>query len=180
MTAARLRERFAAAASEHRAALVVYLTAGDPSPAATADIIAAAARGGADVIELGVPFSDPSADGRAIQAAMERALAAGGGLVPALDAVAAARAAGVTVPIVLFGYYNPVLSYGEVKLANDAADAGADGFLVVDLPPEEAGTLRDAAIARGMDLVPLIAPTSHEERVRLAADTATSFIYYVS
>src|SRR5690606_3456828 len=76
--------------------------------------------------------------------------------------------------------YNPVLSYGEVALANDAADAGADGFLVVDLPPEESGTLRDAAIARGMDLVPLIAPTSHAERVRLAGETATSFVYYVS
>ena len=102
------------------------------------------------------------------------------GVPPMREAVAAARAAGVDVPIVLFGYYNPVMSYGELKLATDAADAGADGFLVVDLPPEEAGPLREAAIARNMDLIPLIAPTSHEARVQLAASTATSFIYYVS
>ncbi len=180
MTAARLRERFAAAASEHRAALVVYLTAGDPSPAATADIIAAAARGGADVIELGVPFSDPSADGRAIQAAMERALAAGGGLVPALDAVAAARAAGVTVPIVLFGYYNPIFVFGVERFAAAAAAAGVDAVLTVDVPIEELDELATPLAAHDVGVVPLVAPTSTALRIAAVRGLAPPFVYYIS
>jgi tryptophan synthase alpha chain len=175
----RIQQAFERAQQEQRAALVIYLCAGDPDLATTVRLVCAAADAGADVIELGMPFSDPTADGPTIQKASERALAKGTTMRGAIDVVREVRKTH-QVPVLLFGYYNPVLSYGEVKLANDAADAGADGFLVVDLPPEEAGPLRDAAVARGMDLVPLIAPTSHEERVRLAADTATSFIYYVS
>ncbi|MCB9658047.1 MAG: tryptophan synthase subunit alpha [Sandaracinaceae bacterium] len=175
----RIQEAFERAEREQRAALIIYLCAGDPDLATTARLVCAAADAGADIIELGMPFSDPTADGAAIQKASERALAGGTTMRGALDVVATVRKTH-DVPVLLFGYYNPVLSYGEVKLANDAADAGADGFLVVDLPPEEAGTLRDAAVARGLDIVPLIAPTSHEARVQLAAQTATSFIYYVS
>ena len=175
----RIQQAFERAEREQRAALIIYLCAGDPDLDTTARLVCAAADAGADIIELGMPFSDPTADGEAIQKASERALAKGATMRGALDVVAAVRETH-QVPVLLFGYYNPVLSYGELKLANEAADAGADGFLVVDLPPEEAGTLRDASIARGMDIVPLIAPTSHAERVRLAAETATSFIYYVS
>ncbi len=175
----RIQQAFERAQDAERAALVIYLCAGDPDLATTARLVCAAADAGADVIELGMPFSDPTADGPTIQKASERALAAGATMGGVLEVVREVRKTH-QVPILLFGYYNPLLSYGEVKLANEAADAGADGFLVVDLPPEESGTLRDAAIARGMDLVPLIAPTSHEERMRLAAETATSFVYYVS
>jgi len=175
----RIQQAFERASHEKRAALVIYLCAGDPDLATTVRLVCAAADAGADVIELGMPFSDPTADGPTIQKASERALQKGTTVSGALEVVREVRKTH-QVPVLLFGYYNPVLSYGELKLANDAADAGADGFLVVDLPPEEAGPLREAAIARGMDLVPLIAPTSHEERVRLAAATATSFVYYVS
>ena len=180
VTAARLRARLAAVAADRRAALIVYLTAGDPSPAATAGLIAAAARGGADVIELGVPFSDPSADGRAIQAAMERALAAGGGLVSALAAVAAARAAGVDVPIVLFGYYNPIFVHGVERFAAAAAAAGVDAALTVDLPIEELDELAGPLAAHGLGVVPLLAPTSTPERIARLRPLAPPFVYYIS
>jgi len=175
----RLAAAFAKANGEGRAALVIYLCAGDPSLEATPELIVAAAESGADVIEVGMPFSDPTADGPAIQRASERALAAGASLHGVLGAVRAARAR-TEVPIVLFGYYNPILVYGERRLVDDAAAAGVDGFLVVDLPPEECEPLRDPAVARGLDWVPLVAPTSNEWRVELAAGTATSFVYYVS
>lgn len=175
----RIADAFSRAEGEGRAALVIYLCAGDPDLDTTVRLVCAAADAGADVIELGMPFSDPTADGPAIQQASERALAGGATLAGVLDVVRKVRTTH-DVPIMLFGYYNPVMSYGEAALANDAADAGADGFLVVDLPPEEAGPLREAAVARDMDIVPLVAPTSREDRVALAAKSATSFIYYVS
>ena len=137
MTAAHLRARLDACRADGRAALVVYVTAGDPDAAQAVDIVAAIAAAGADVIELGVPFSDPSADGAAIQAAMERALAAGGGLHQALATVAAVRARGVTTPIVLFGYYNPLFVMGVERFAAAAAAAGVDAVLTVDLPIDE-------------------------------------------
>ena len=180
MTAARLRARLAAVAAERRAALIVYLTAGDPTPAATAALIAAAARGGADVIELGVPFSDPSADGRAIQAAMERALAAGGGLAAALASVAEARAAGVDVPIVLFGYYNPIFVYGVARFAAAAAAAGVDATLTVDLPSEELAELAEPLAAEGVGVIPLLAPTSTPARFAAVQALAPAFVYYIS
>jgi tryptophan synthase alpha chain len=175
----RIADAFAKARNENRAALVIYLCAGDPNLPATTDLVVAAAEAGADVVELGVPFSDPTADGPAIQRAAERSLRGGTTVAKVLETVRAIRLR-TDVPILLFGYYNPILSYGEEKLVVDAADSGADGFLVVDLPPEESQVLRDSAIARGLDFVPLVAPTSNPGRIEQAADAATSFIYYVS
>ncbi len=175
----RLADAFARSRMERRPALVIYLCAGDPDLDTTPKLVRAAVEAGADVIELGVPFSDPTADGVAIQRASERSLARGTTLRGVLGVVRALRES-TEVPIVLFGYYNPILAYGEVKLAGDAADAGVDGLLVVDLPPEEGTLLRESAAARGVDFVPLVAPTSDELRVKLAAEAATSFVYYVS
>jgi tryptophan synthase alpha chain len=177
---ARISEAFAKAKAEGRAALVIYLCAGDPDLATTVRLVEAAAQAGADVIELGMPFSDPTADGPAIQRASERALKAGAHLAGVLDAVRQVRARGVAVPILLFGYYNPILRYGEARLVDDAADAGADGVLVVDLPPEECASLREPIVRRGLDYVPLVAPTSTDARQRLASEQATAFVYYVS
>jgi tryptophan synthase alpha chain len=175
----RIADAFDDARSEGRAALVIYLCAGDPDLGTTEDLVVEAAKSGADVIELGVPFSEPTADGPAIQRAAERSLAGGTTLAKVLQSVAAIRKR-TDVPILLFGYYNPILAYGERKLVEDAAEAGADGFLVVDLPPEESAELRHWAIEKGLDFVPLVAPTSNPERIARAAEVATSFIYYVS
>jgi tryptophan synthase alpha chain len=175
----RIADAFDNARKEGRSALVIYLCAGDPDLSTTADLVVAAAEAGADVIELGVPFSDPTADGPAIQRAAERSLRGGTTLAKVLDTVREIRSR-TEVPILLFGYYNPILSYGEQQLVDDAADAGADGFLVVNLPPEESAGLRGPAVEKGLDFVPLVAPTSNPERIAQAADAATSFIYYVS
>jgi len=175
----RIADAFTRASAEERAALVIYICAGDPNLRATEDLVVAAAEAGADVVELGVPFSDPTADGPAIQRAAERALAGGTTLAGVLQVVRAIRKR-TDVPILLFGYYNPILAYGESKLVDDAAGAGADGFLVVNLPPEESGALRTPAIEKGLDFVPLVAPTSNPDRIQQAAQAATSFIYYVS
>jgi len=175
----RIADAFNEARSENRAALVIYLCAGDPDLRTTEDLVVAAAESGADVIELGVPFSDPTADGPAIQRAAERALRGGATLAKVLQTVAAVRER-TDVPILLFGYYNPILSYGERKLVEDAAAAGADGFLVVNLPPEESEGLRGPSVEHGLDFVPLVAPTSDPARIAKAAEAATSFIYYVS
>jgi tryptophan synthase alpha chain len=181
-TATRLRERFAACKAEGRAALVVYLTAGDPSGTIedTVAILRAVAHAGADVIELGVPFSDPSADGTAIQAAMERALAAGAGLHHALDAVRAARGAGLDVPIVLFGYYNPMFVMGVDMFAAQAAASGIDAVLTVDLPVDELDELRLPLAAHGVGVIPLLAPTSTDARIARVAALEPAFVYYIS
>src|SRR5688572_33491344 len=128
----RLRAAFDRAAAENRAALVAYLTFADPDPTTSVAVVEAACRAGADVIELGVPFSDPSADGPSIQRAMERALAAGGSLMGALDAVAELRRRGIATPIVLFGYYNPIFVMGTAQFARRAAETGVDAVLTVD------------------------------------------------
>ncbi|UJR78825.1 tryptophan synthase subunit alpha [Sandaracinus amylolyticus] len=175
----RIAQAFERAAAEKRPALITYLCAGDPDLASTPDLIVAIAEAGADVIELGVPFSDPTADGPVIQRASERALRAGATVSGVLDAVRAARAR-TSVPILLFGYYNPLAARGEAKVVREAKDAGADGFLVVDLPPEEAPPLRDHVVALGLDWVPLVAPTSTPARVARAAEVATSFVYVIS
>lgn len=176
---ARIGAAFAKAAREERAALVVYLAGGDPSLALTSELIVRVAEAGADVVEVGMPFSDPSADGATIQRASERALAAGATLAGLLEAIRVARER-VDVPIVLFGYYNPILRFGEARLARAAKAAGVDGLLVVDLPPELAAPLLDPARAEGLDMVPLVAPTSTPERIAAAARVAGSFLYYVS
>lgn len=178
----RIRTRFNTCSAEKRAALVIYVTAGDPhgSLDETVAIVRSAAAAGADVIELGVPFSDPSADGAAIQRGMERALAAGAGLQHALDAVAAVRASQCEVPIVLFGYYNPIFVMGVEAFAARAARAGVDAVLTVDLPVDEIDELRLPLEMRGVGVVPLVAPTSTRERIMRVAALDPPFVYYIS
>jgi tryptophan synthase alpha chain len=175
----RLNETFARVQKEGRAALVAYFCAGDPDADTTVEVAVAAAEQGVDILELGMPFSDPTADGVAIQRASERALAKGMTLTKALEVARRVRERS-SVPIVLFGYYNPIMSYGEEKLARDAKAAGVDGLLVVDLPPEECAPLHLPLREQGLALVPLVAPTSVDARVALAGSVADSFIYYVS
>ena len=179
----RLDDRMAQLGAEGKKALVAYLCMGDPSTSESVDLAVACAEAGADVLELGVPFSDPSADGPAIARASERALAAGGGLEAALEAARAIRAR-TAAPLVLFGYYNPIFVFGEARLAAAAKDAGVDALLVVDLPVDEAAPLRAVCKERGLSLVPLLAPTSDDGRVALMRAAATAcpagFAYYVS
>jgi tryptophan synthase alpha chain len=175
----RIAETFARAAAAGRAALVPYLTAGDPDLATTHDCVLAAVDAGADAIELGVPFSDPMADGPVIQRSSARALAAGTSLRRVLELVGELRQRS-DVPIVLFGYYNPFMQYGLTSLARDAKAAGADGFLCVDAPPEESGELRAAAEVNDLDVIALLAPTTPVARVRTIARTARGFLYFVS
>jgi len=180
----RLDALFARAASKKKKVLVAYLCVGDPSVEESLEIARAAVRAGADALELGVPFSDPTADGPAIARASQRAIAAGGGFDATARVARALRADFPDVPIVLFGYYNPIWVRGEARAVAEAADAGADAFLVVDLPLEEAAPLRDLAAARGLSVVPLLAPTSSRDRVagvRAAAGKhPLGFVYYVS
>jgi tryptophan synthase alpha chain len=171
---------FGRAAQEGRAALVAYLTAGYPTPEATPGLVAALQAGGADLIELGVPFSDPVADGPAIQRASQRALEAGMTPEGCMALAAALRADGIAAPLVLMGYYNPILSYGVGAYAARCAEAGVDGLIVPDLPPEEAGPLREACMARGLALVYLVAPTSSPERLAHIAAETSGFLYVVS
>ncbi|HEY0476093.1 MAG TPA: tryptophan synthase subunit alpha [Kofleriaceae bacterium] len=175
-----LRAVFDRGARDHRAVLVAYLTFGDPDPATSIEVLAACAEAGAGVIELGVPFSDPSADGPSIQRAMERALDAGGSLAGALDAVAALRRRGVTTPIVLFGYYNPIFVMGPEVFAARAAAAGVDAVLTVDLPIDELDELAGPLAAHGVAVVPLIAPTSTPDRIARLARFAPPFVYYIT
>ena len=175
----RIARAFATAQRENRAALVIYLCAGDPDLDTTVDLVLAAAEAGADVIELGMPFSDPTADGPVIQRASERALRAGASLRGVLDVARRIRARS-EVPIVLFGYYNPILAFGEQPLAAAAKAAGIDGLLVVDLPPEEGASMLSALSEHGLELVPLIAPTTSPARAARIAEVAGSFLYYVS
>lgn len=176
----RLAGRFAALADNHRRALVTYITAGDPAPASTVDLLHALAESGADVLELGVPFSDPTADGPSIQAAHERALAHRVRLADALDMVAEFRRANDSTPVVLMGYLNPIEAMGEIAFADAAAAAGVDGVIAVDLPPEEAAPLHALLRERGIDLIFLVAPTTTEARIARIAALASGFIYHVS
>jgi tryptophan synthase alpha chain len=179
----RLVERMAACRARGEKALVAYLTAGDPTLDETVELVVEAARAGADVIELGMPWSDPSADGPVIQRAMERALSTGGAAGRTVDKtleVARRVRAQTDVPIVLFGYYNPLFVYGESRLARAAREAGVDGVLVVDLPPEEAAGLDGALGGEGLVRVPLLAPTTSPERARAIAAPGGGFAYYVA
>lgn len=176
----RLRAAFDRAAAENRAALVAYLTFADPDPTTSVTIVEAACRAGADVIELGVPFSDPSADGPSIQRAMERALDAGGSLPGALAAVAELRRRGITTPVVLFGYYNPIFVMGTTSFAARAAEAGVDAVLTVDLPIDEIAELAGPLSGQGIDVIPLVAPTSTPERIARLGSLRAPFVYYIS
>ena len=175
----RLQHRFAKLASERRAGLVTFVTAGDPDAKTSAAILAGLPRAGADVIELGMPFSDPMADGPAIQASSQRALKAGASLKATLAQVRVFRAVDGETPLVLMGYYNPIYIYGKDKFVTDAADAGVDGLIVVDLPPEE-DELRGPAAAAGLDFIYLATPTSDDARLPVVVKNARGFLYYVS
>ncbi len=160
-------------------ALVVYLTAGDPDLQTTRGLILALEQAGVDVIEIGVPFSDPTADGPVIQAASQRALHRGVTLSGILDMIESLREVS-DIPIVLFGYYNPIFSYGNERFAARAKRAGVDGILVVDLPPEESHELRQHTDITGLDFISLIAPTTSDNRIARIAKNATGFLYYIS
>ena len=164
---------------ERRAAFIPYLTGGDPDFATCGRLLEALAAGGADLIELGVPFSDPIADGPVNQRAAARALAGGASLSAVLDLVARYRDR-LGVPIVLFTYFNPILAAGIERFAERAQASGVDGVLCVDLPPDEAGELVPALRARDIDTIFLLAPTSDRKRIRRVAESSTGFVYYVS
>jgi tryptophan synthase alpha chain len=180
----RIDRRFAALRAQGRKAVIPYVTAGDPFADATPDILHGLVAGGADVIELGVPFSDPMADGPVIQKASERALAKGIGLVDVLAMVRAFREKDADTPVVLMGYANPVEQYdhrhGAGTFVRDAAAAGVDGVLVVDYPPEESVEFGRSLRAAGLAPIFLLAPTSTEARIRQVAELAAGYVYYVS
>ncbi|KAK8198300.1 tryptophan synthase beta chain [Phyllosticta paracitricarpa] len=175
-----IRKTFQQCKKEQRAALVTYVTAGFPTPQETPDVLLAMEAGGADIIELGMPFTDPIADGPTIQKANTVALKHGVNTPQVLQMVRDARAKGLRAPVMLMGYYNPLLSYGEEKMLQDAKEAGVNGFIIVDLPPEEAVRFRNFCSTYGLSYIPLIAPATSDARMRVLCKIADSFIYVVS
>lgn len=175
----RIETTFAALKQRQETALIPFVTAGDPDLDVTAEIILTLVEAGADLIELGVPFSDPMADGPTIQAASERALAAGTTLSGVLQLVSGVRKKSA-VPLILMGYYNPIFCYGVERFAQDAATAGVDGLLLVDLPPEEVSEISAVMHEAGIALITLLAPTTPPERMKRLASTAEGYLYYVS
>ena len=175
----RIETTFAALKQRRETALIPFITAGDPDLGTTADLILTLVEAGADMVELGVPFSDPMADGPTIQAASERALAAGTTLAGILQLVADVRKK-TQVPLILMGYYNPVFCYGSEQFIRDAAAAGVDALLLVDLPPEEADEINAVMEESGVDLITLLAPTTPRERMERLAAAAKGYLYYVS
>ena len=176
----RIDTRFAALKKEGRAALVTFVMAGDPDLSTSRAIIKSLPKAGADVIEIGMPFSDPMADGPAIQAAGQRALKAGIGLRRTLALARRLRSGDDATPIVLMGYYNPIYRYGVDRFVSDAVDAGVDGAIVVDLPPEEDAELAGPARAAGLDIIRLATPTSDDDRLPRIVAGAGGFLYYVA
>ncbi|MEH6421141.1 tryptophan synthase subunit alpha [Pseudomonas sp. CGJS7] len=176
----RIDAKFQQLQAAKRKALIPFLTAGDPSLEATVPAMHALVEAGADVIELGVPFSDPMADGPTIQRSSERAIARGAGLGWVLQAVREFRGRDGDTPVVLMGYLNPIEIRGAERFASDAVAAGVDGVLLVDLPPEEAAELRAAFAATGLALILLASPTTTDERIALLCDDAQGYLYYVS
>ncbi len=176
----RIAETFARLRAQGRKALIPYITLGFPERESALELVPALVEAGADLVELGVPFSDPLADGATIQAASQRALANGMTPTLALEQIARLRAQGLTVPFIWMGYYNPILQMGLEAFAQRAAEAGLDGVIVPDLPPEEADALQQALQAHDLDLIFLLAPTSDETRIREVARRSTGFIYLVS
>jgi tryptophan synthase alpha chain len=176
----RIEQRFATLAREGRAALVTFTMAGDPDPRTALAILKALPKAGADVIELGMPFTDPMADGPAVQAAGLRALKAGQTLKRTLACVRDFRKADDTTPIVLMGYYNPIYVYGVERFLTDAKAAGVDGFIVVDLPPEEDDELCLPALNAGLNFVRLATPTTDDKRLPAVLANTSGFVYYVS
>src|ERR1700691_3346817 len=176
----RIDRRFAALAKEGRAALVTFTMAGDPDYATSVAVLKALPKAGADVIELGMPFTDPMADGPAIQAAGLRALAAGANMKKTLAAVREFRGTDDATPIVLMGYYNPIYIYGVDKFLTDAKAAGVDGLIVVDLPPEEDTELCLPALKAGFNFIRLATPTTDDKRLPAVLANTSGFVYYVS
>ena len=176
----RIERRFAQLKQESRAGLVIFLTAGDPDPDTSFALLSSLAEAGADLIEIGMPFSDPMADGPSVQAAGLRALKAGTTLRGTLAMVRRLRERDPDTPYVLMGYYNPIYRYGVEAFAKDAVAAGVDGAIIVDLPPEEDEELAGPARAAGLDIVRLATPTSDEARLPAVVNHASGFIYYVA
>jgi tryptophan synthase alpha chain len=179
MAISRIAKTFRELRARNESALVPFVVAGDPDLDTTRKIVREFEARGADLIELGVPFSDPMADGPANQRAAARGLGAGASIAAILAMVSELRSE-TEIPIILFGYYNPIFHYGCDRLCADAARAGIDGLLVVDLPPEDAGELKKPARANGLDLIYLLAPTTPIERARKVVRSASGFLYYVS
>ncbi len=176
----RIAATFARLRAEHRAALIPFVEAFDPDRATSLALLTGMATVGADIIEIGVPFTDPMADGPTIQAAGRRALKAGATLLGVLDLVREFRAGNDHTPLVLMGYLNPLLNHGIERFCAHAAAAGVDGLIVVDLPTEEADLLLPAAAANGLDVIRLVAPTTSDERLPLVLAGSSGFVYYVS
>ena len=176
----RIAGRFAQLRRAGRAAFIPFITAGDPDAETSLAILEKLPAAGADLIELGVPFSDPMADGPAIQASSRRAILGGMTLARVLDIVRRFRAKDAATPLVLMGYYNPVHAYGTARFAKDAAKAGVDGLITVDLPPEEDVVLRVPAAAQQLDIIRLATPTTDEHRLEKILSAASGFLYYVS
>ena len=180
MSGDRIAQKFKQLDGEGRTGLILFLTAGCPDLEATLELVPALAEAGADCIELGVPFSDPLADGTTIQASSFQALGNGVTLDSCISLVARLRDRLPDTPLVLMGYYNPILSYGLQRFGDDAHRAGVDGVIVADLPSDEAGPLLEVCVPRGIHIIPLLAPTSTDQRVERACRVASGFIYCVS
>jgi tryptophan synthase alpha chain len=176
----RISELFARTRAEGRSAVIPFVPAGWPEFGATPEIVQAAIDGGADAIELGLPFSDPLADGATNQQAYYESLEQGTTPVTLLDTVRSLRASGITIPIIVMGYVNPMTSYGADRWVTDAVEAGVDGLVIVDLPPNEAAELEIPAHAAGLHIIYLVAPSSTDDRLRLVAEHASGFVYCVS
>ncbi len=176
----RIAARFAASAAKNRKLLIPYITAGDPDPSLTVRLMLALSESGADILELGVPFSDPMADGPVLQRSSERALARGMSLGAVLAIVRDFRSANGDTPVVLMGYANPIEAMGPEPFLAAAAQAGVDGVIVVDSPPEECASFAELARSRGIDPIFLLAPTSTERRIREVARVGSGYLYYVS
>ncbi|NIP88162.1 MAG: tryptophan synthase subunit alpha [Gammaproteobacteria bacterium] len=175
-----MERRFAALRAARRSALVTFTTAGDPDAASSLAILKGLPRAGADIIEIGMPFSDPMADGPVVQAASQRALRAGMTLARTLDMVADFRREDDVTPIILMGYYNPIYRYGGSRFINDALRAGVDGLIVVDLPPEEDDELCHPALTAGLHWIRLATPTTDDNRLPVVLSNTSGFVYYVS
>jgi tryptophan synthase alpha chain len=180
MSATRIDRRFAELKAKGRAALVTFITAGDPDRDTSLAILHALPAAGADVIELGMPFTDPMADGPAIQLSSQRALRSGQTMTKTLEMVRVFRKTEDTVPIVLMGYYNPIYIYGVDRFLDDAKDAGVDGLIVVDLPPEEDAELCLPALQAGLNFIRLATPTTDDKRLPAVLANTSGFVYYVS
>lgn len=176
----RITRTFELLKQNDRTALMPYVTMGYPALESALELVPAIAEAGADLVELGVPFSDPLADGPTIQASSQKALENGMSLALCLEQAAMLRAQGVTIPFVMMGYYNPIVQFGIERFAERAAVSGIDGIIVPDLPPEESETLYTAVTAHGLDVIFLLAPTSDAVRVQMVAEKSSSFIYLVS